>query len=65
MQKPSVSNNDNYYYEWKFITFIEFFSVTKKDEKSDSFVEKLAMQIVKNLQVTEFVAAMCIIMSSL
>jgi len=26
-------------------------SVSQKDEKSDSFVEKLSMQIVKNLQV--------------
>ncbi|XP_068741113.1 intermembrane lipid transfer protein VPS13A-like [Montipora capricornis] len=27
-------------------------NVSKKDEKSDSFVEKLAMQIVKNLQIS-------------
>ena len=31
-------------------------SVSQKDEKSDSFVEKLSMQIVKNLQVCMHVA---------
>ena len=31
-------------------------SVSQKDEKSDSFVEKLSMQIVKNLQVHMHVA---------
>ena len=31
-------------------------SVSQKDEKSDSFVEKLSMQIVKNLQVCIHVA---------
>ena len=31
---------------------IDYHVGQQKDEKSDSFVEKLAMQIVKNLQVS-------------
>ena len=33
-------------------SFIDYYAGLQKDEKSDSFVEKLAMQIVKNLQVS-------------
>ena len=31
---------------------VDYHAGQQKDEKSDSFVEKLAMQIVKNLQVS-------------
>ena len=41
-----------------FISLIQL-SVSQKDEKSDSFVEKLSMQIVKNLQVCMHVAECC------
>lgn len=51
-----VPNND--YYNQPLLPLIQL-SVSQKGEKSDSFVEKLSMQIVKNLQVCVLVAECC------
>ena len=52
-------------------SFIDYYAGLQKDEKSDSFAEKLAMQIVKNLQVSlignphEAISSSCLLDSTL